>query len=340
MMMSIRLIANSANSIVKCGLCSRYVLIRHFSRNPKKPGVREKLDISTRELKKFKLKKLCELDKDDVGSNVIKVTQLWKPFAFTLSVVGLSFGSAAIIEYERLGRKLRSKSDRLREWVRKHPSFQDTYRTWITMTPSERIFWCMCAFNFLVLIALRTRTRQLMYFFTTQPLKKPLYLPMVLAIFGHASFLHLLCNMYGLHSILLPMRSFLGDEQMWALFLSAGVFSSFISVAVKASRRTMVPSLGASGAILGMLGAFCIIQPESRLGIAFVNDFSFPAKYGLIGIILIDSLGLFMGWRFIDHAAHLGGTFFGVWYMKFGQDLLWRYRRKLTVKWRDLKRKF
>lgn len=86
MMMSSRLLTSGVNSIVKCGLCSRYVFIRQFSRNPKKPGVREKLDISTRELKKFKLKKLCELDKDDLASNMIKVTQLWKPLAFTLSV--------------------------------------------------------------------------------------------------------------------------------------------------------------------------------------------------------------------------------------------------------------
>lgn len=40
-------------------------------------------------------------------------------------MIGLSFGTAAIIEYERLGRKLRLKTDRLREWIRKHPSFQD-----------------------------------------------------------------------------------------------------------------------------------------------------------------------------------------------------------------------
>lgn len=51
--------------------------------------------------------------------------------------------------------------------------------------------------------------------------------------------------MYALHSVLPAMRFFLGDEQLWALYVSAGVFSSFVSLSNKVFRKAAIPSLGA-----------------------------------------------------------------------------------------------
>lgn len=32
----------------------------------------------------------------------------------------------------------------------------------------------------------------------------------------------------------------------------------------------------------------------------------------MISLIMIDTLGVLLGWRFFDHAAHLGGMLFGM----------------------------
>lgn len=88
-----------------------------------------------------------------------------------------------------------------------------------------------------------------------------------------------------------------------------------------------------SGAILGMLGYTCMKIPEARLKIVFVPGFDFSAKSAVIGILVFDLAGLIFRYvaqflifftyifslqisprrfRMFDHAAHLGGTLFGV----------------------------
>lgn len=44
----------------------------------------------------------------------------------------------------------------------------------------------------------------------------------------------------------------------------------------------------------------------------FLPMFKFAAEDALIGIMLFDILGLALGWKMFDHAAHLGGALFGM----------------------------
>lgn len=68
---------------------------------------------------------------------------------------------------------------------------------------------------------------------------------MVLSTFSHYSFLHLLANMYVLHSFIGAAVNAVGREQFLGLYLSAGVLSSFTSYAYKVLTKQMGPSLGA-----------------------------------------------------------------------------------------------
>lgn len=36
-------------------------------------------------------------------------------------------------------------------------------------------------------------------------------------------------------------------------------------------------------------------------------------QQALKAIVALDATGLILGWRFFDHAAHLGGALFGMW---------------------------
>ena len=129
---------------------------------------------------------------------------------------------------------------------------------------------------------------------------------------------------------------FLGPEQLIGLFISAGTVSSFVSLAHRVMTKRLTPSLGASGAILGVIAYVCIKQPDSRL-LLFLIPIS--AGNAVKAIIAFDSIGLLARWSFIDHAAHLGGTLFGVWYAMKGEHMFYHHRRAIAERWQRFREK-
>jgi rhomboid-like protein len=59
--------------------------------------------------------------------------------------------------------------------------------------------------------------------------------------------------------------SILGKEQFAALYLSAGVISSFASSLYKVATSRIGYSLGASGALFTMIGVYGTLLPDSKL---------------------------------------------------------------------------
>jgi rhomboid-like protein len=85
------------------------------------------------------------------------------------------------------------------------------------------------------------------------------------SMFSHQSFGHLAINMGFL--LLLPAASRLHEETERAVFvgvwLSSGLWASWASLVFSALRRDMLhTSLGASGAVMGVLSAYCAIHAE------------------------------------------------------------------------------
>lgn len=61
------------------------------------------------------------------------------------------------------------------------------------------------------------------------------------------------------------------------------------------------------------------------------------SECALKALVAIDTAGLILGWRLFDHAAHLGGALFGVWYVAYGHKLIWRRREPLVKLWHDMR---
>ncbi|KAH9167393.1 hypothetical protein EDB89DRAFT_129881 [Lactarius sanguifluus] len=113
---------------------------------------------------------------------------------------------------------------------------------------------------------------------------------------------------------------------------SSGVIqklSSSLSSAAKSSARpaatdaaattpTILPSLGASGAIYGTVIISTLAFPDAEVSLVFPPTPSFPIQYGVGGMVLLDCIGILRGWRFFDHYAHLGGAAFGALYYMYG----------------------
>lgn len=99
--------------------------------------------------------------------------------------------------------------------------------------------------------------------------------------FSHQEFFHFTLNMVGLWSFGKVIHDTLGMEQFLAMYLSAGiganVVSHMCSLALRNS-RPLIPSLGASGAIYGLVASTAVLHPNSSISLIFLP--MIPIKLG------------------------------------------------------------
>jgi rhomboid protease GluP len=128
------------------------------------------------------------------------------------------------------------------------------------------------------------------------------YWRLVTPIFLHGSLLHFFFNMYALYYLGREVEAFMGTVRFVLLFFYAGVAGTVFSLLF-----TPNPSLGASGAIFGLIGAQAVFLYRNR------QLFGERGRRGLQQIILIALINLAIGLRGnIDNWAHLGGLLGGL----------------------------
>ena len=103
----------------------------------------------------------------------------------------------------------------------------------------------------------------------------------------------------------------------WQAVLSPNTFENMIGA--------LTPTVGASGAIYGLLVAFAFMFPNAELALLFI-PVPIKAKYFVPGIVLLDLFSGVTGYSIfgggIAHFAHVGGALFGfliMWYWKKNQ---------------------
>lgn len=262
--------------------------------------------------------------------------RFWRTFGFTLMFSGTCIAGATIWEYENIRRKTYDLIYRMKHrYVPKRGFRALAEQWWRSLSPGEKIFIPICFLNVLVYLAWKVphfRTTMGLYF-TSSPISSKVGLPLLLSTFSHDYFFHLAANMYVLHSICEPGVQFLGTEQFVAMYLISGVFGSFLSHLYKATLRRSTASLGASAAVMGVLGYTCSQFPSLEFSLIFLPMFKFSSAQALQGVIALDLIGVIMRWRFIDHAAHLGGAFIGILWAKWINANVWLQRKPLLTMW-------
>ena len=118
---------------------------------------------------------------------------------------------------------------------------------------------------------------------------------LVTSIFLHAGIVHLFVNMYSLYIIGRQLESFLGKTKYLVVFLGSGFLGSLLSIVIHSG-----PSVGASGAIFGLLGSLLYFGYHYRLYLGSV------LKTQIIPVIILNLLIGFMLPN-IDNFAHIGG---------------------------------
>jgi len=147
------------------------------------------------------------------------------------------------------------------------------------------------------------------------------YWTLITAVFSHKMLIHLLVNMFVLHSFGTLLAGVLGSRLFLMFYLSAGVISSVVHCLVSAFYigGPGISALGASGAVAGLVLVFSLIFPKER--ILIFGLVPIPALWGALAFIALDLWGLSAqsqgGGLPIGHGAHLGGAFTGVLFYFF-----------------------
>jgi membrane associated rhomboid family serine protease len=148
-------------------------------------------------------------------------------------------------------------------------------------------------------------------------------------MFMHGGWAHLGGNMLFLWIFGDNIEDRLGHVRYLVFYLLCGVLASLAHVFTTYAFATnqaslLVPSLGASGAISGVLGGYLLLHPSRPVGAILFNVITRVPAWVAIGMWfvfqLISGLGMLGGGSQtggVAYAAHIGGFIAGVVLIKF-----------------------
>lgn len=174
-----------------------------------------------------------------------------------------------------------------------------------------------------------------------QPTPGSVYLTLLVSMFMHGGLMHLLGNMLFLWIFGDNVENDLGHVRYTAFYLVTGVLASLAHVAstFALGDNPLIPSLGASGAISGVMGGYLVLNPRRRVKVIMFRMLTDIPAYGAVGLWfvfqLISALGVIsMGPQAgggVAFMAHIGGFIAGVVLVKlFGVGVEPPVRRTLT----------
>jgi len=155
------------------------------------------------------------------------------------------------------------------------------------------------------------------YFTTSQQL-----FSLLSFMFLHGGFWHLLGNMWFLYIFGDNIEDRLGPVRYLVFYLLCGITSGLSHIII--NLHSNIPTIGASGAIAGVMGAYLILYPHAKIltliPIIFIPWFVEIPAFFFLGlwffIQFISAAGSHGGIGGIAWWAHIGGFIFGIIYLK------------------------
>jgi membrane associated rhomboid family serine protease len=150
-----------------------------------------------------------------------------------------------------------------------------------------------------------------------EPGPTPIWLTLFTSIFMHGSLLHLGGNMLFLWIFGDNVEHRIGHALYLVFYFVAGIIASFAQILVDTD--SVIPTLGASGAIAGVLGAYLVMFPTNRVLVLIIR---FPVWVPAVVVIGLwaaiqfisgfGALGLEETGGGVAYMAHIGGFVAGV----------------------------
>ena len=146
-------------------------------------------------------------------------------------------------------------------------------------------------------------------------------------MFLHGGFLHLLGNMWSLYIFGDNVEDRLGPFRYLLFYLLCGLASGISHLVLNLNSN--IPTIGASGAIAGVMGAYLLLHPRSKI-LTLIPILIFPwfveiPAFFFIGIWfllqLLNAAGSHGNAGGIAWWAHIGGFVFGILFLKLAIKL-------------------
>ncbi|MEZ4593692.1 MAG: rhomboid family intramembrane serine protease [Chloroflexota bacterium] len=152
-----------------------------------------------------------------------------------------------------------------------------------------------------------------------QPTPISVYITLLTSMFMHGGWAHILGNMLYLWIFGDNLEDRLGHGRFLIFYLLVGLLASLAHVfaSVVLGDNLQIPSLGASGAIAGVLGGYLLLFPQNRVTVILVRVVTQVRAIFAVGLWfvlqLFGGLGTLTGGSDgVAYAAHIGGFIAGL----------------------------
>jgi membrane associated rhomboid family serine protease len=146
-----------------------------------------------------------------------------------------------------------------------------------------------------------------------------------------SGFFHIFFNMYAVLIFGTPIEQEWGSRKFvgYYLFCGAGAGISILLInLISQGGAYHIPTIGASGAVFGLLLAFGVLYPNTEILLFFFVPIKAKYLVMLYGLVEL-YLELFGGQSSISHIGHLGGLFFGIVYFLITRRSSIKFRTKM-----------
>ncbi|NOT46869.1 MAG: rhomboid family intramembrane serine protease [Acidobacteria bacterium] len=142
----------------------------------------------------------------------------------------------------------------------------------------------------------------------------PVYFNFLSSMFMHGGIMHLFGNMLFLFIFGDNLENLLGHIRYAAFYIVCGFAAALAQVVMDSD--SIIPMLGASGAISGVLGGYVLLFPQRQVRALIFNFLTTVPAFVAIGIWIVYQLVLGYltpaGTGGVAYAAHIGGFIAGV----------------------------
>lgn len=153
---------------------------------------------------------------------------------------------------------------------------------------------------------------------------------LVTAQYLHAGMGHLFLNMLALHFLGRPLERMWSPRKFLVIYTLCGLFGNvfYTILGARGLIHPLMPAVGASGSIFGLLGIVAVLFPTATVYVYFLFPIRIrTAAYIFGGIAVLSVLERAEGTNFGGEACHLAGLVFGVWWAWKGDAWWARIRR-------------
>ena len=142
----------------------------------------------------------------------------------------------------------------------------------------------------------------------------PVYFNFLSSMFMHGSIMHILGNMMFLYVFGDNLENLLGHIRYAAFYIFCGFAAAVAQIAM--GPDSIIPMLGASGAISGVLGGYLLLFPQRRVRAIIFNFLTEVPAFVAVGLWIVYQVVLGYltpaGTGGVAYAAHIGGFVAGL----------------------------